>query len=419
MKLFRLLLLILLFFPFIGPIPDIDVQPLFFAYGSIFLLFSLFKAKVPSKTIVLFSFVLMAILIRFFFELGDLTFKYAATYIMSVITPFILYILINSGLIKVSSRQVLYMVGIYIGVALVQLFIDPKFMGWIVARSTDRIDLLEQTSRGMRSLASEPSSYGTLITGFNILYVFLLFKEGANNSTFKHAIIGSFVLLALSAVTAQSSYALVIQFGIISALILVLKKGKYLLMYLLILLTAYFIYDAILSNGSSRLGNMFRLLFNNPELLMKQSAFRRLMNIPISINNAFHFGLLGAGNSSEVFFTSINTPFGEYPYVATNRNFGGFVEYFLKFGILSFPFYVFYFRMLYQICKVKTFFKNQNYRLGLFFAFSLLVYTFQAGSPVNPFTWFILIYVYYNRNYLKFSQYSLKTFRPKKMVEIA
>src|SRR5699024_8420985 len=97
-------------------------------------------------------------------------------YLLSILTPMLLYVLIDNDLLDINKKSLIYIVAVYVAVALIQLLFDPDFLSWLVARSTEQIHNLIQTGRGVRSLASEPSSYGKLLTGFNILCIFLLFR---------------------------------------------------------------------------------------------------------------------------------------------------------------------------------------------------------------------------------------------------
>lgn len=397
MRFLKILLIVFLFFPFVGVIPGIDVQPLFFLYGSSLLTFlSLFKIKVPRKALITLITLFTLFFLRFFFELEHLNFRYISTYLISISTPFLIYTFIINDFLVINKRVVFYVLAIYLSIGAIQLY-EPDFLAWLVSRSVDQVQTLVRSGRGVRSLASEPSNFGKLITGLNILLIFFFLRDG-KKSSIQNSINVSFLLVFLNAILAQSAYSVGFHLIFIFIYMLCLRKAKYLFWYGGFLGILFIGYEILLYGLESRLIKIFSALFNNPEFLMQQGAFKRLMNVPISIKNISFYGFLGAGNNPSTYYSSIYVIIGEYKYLASNRNLGGFIEYFLKFGLFSTPFYMVYTVILYRISRVKTFINNRKYNIGIFLSLALFIYSFQDGSPVNPITWFMILYIYHYRN---------------------
>ena len=399
MRFLHLPLVFFLLFPFIGFIPNIDVQPLFFFYGVGILILFLDRLNLSRNSITALFLILFLLFLRFYFEVEYLSATYLLTYTLSILTPLVIFLLIKNKLLVVKNEHIVYAAVLYAAVGIVQLFF-PNFLVGLVSRNTDAIELLVGSQRGVRSLAPEPANYGKVLAMLNALLIFNYSKFNFKYSTNKLLIV-SFVLLTINTITSQSAYAVVNHTFIFVLLLIILRRGRYFILYgftLTLFAIAYYLYA---SETGSRILIIIEAVFTNPDLLMEQGAFRRLMNIPISVNNAFEFGVLGAGNNPERIRTSIPTIFGEFSYTASNRNLGGFIEYVLKFGVLSFPIYLIYSYMIFKIAMVKTTIEGEAYRIGLWLSIVLLMYSIQDGSPNNPLTWFSIIYIYMNKDGLK------------------
>lgn len=399
-------LVLFLLFPFVGLIPNIDIQPLFFFYGLGILIICLYKIEISIISICGFFLIFSLLFLRFIVEIDYLSLTYILKYSLSILTPFLIYILIKNNILIVKRKHLVYAALIYSVVGIIQLFY-PYFLVGLVSRSPDAIESLIQSNRGVRSLAPEPADYGKVLATLNILLIFSFSKFNYKYSTNK-LLTYSFVLLLVNAITSQSAYAVVYHTFIFLLLLVVLRRGRHFILYgsiLVLLGISYYLYA---SETGSRILIILQAVFTNSELLMEQGAFRRLMNIPININNALEFGIFGAGNSTERIPTSIPTIFGEFSYLASNRNLGGFIEYVLKFGVLSIPIFLFYFYMLFEIALVKTTIENETYRIGLWLSIVLFMYSIQDGSPNNPLTWFSIIYIYMNKDWLRVKSIKVK-----------
>ena len=134
---------------------------------------------------------------------------------------------------------------------------------------------------------------------------------------------------------------------------------------------------------------------------MGQGAIKRLFNVPITLNNLFYFDWYGAGANPASSISSIPTPLGTFEYPVRSRGYGGYIEYLLKFGILSLPIMAILFYWLNEIRKIVIRIDGKPYYLGYFFSITLFILTFQDGSPANPLSIFLLIYIYLKGNHLR------------------
>jgi len=105
-------------------------------------------------------------------------------------------------------------------------------------------------------------------------------------------------------------------------------------------------------------------------------------------------GLTGAGNSNEVFQTSVWTSFGALFYEARSRGIGGFIEFLLRFGVFSFPLMFFYFLIVKRVADVVVVLSENRVRIGLYFAAAVLLLSFQDSSPALPMSLMMVVALY-------------------------
>lgn len=366
------LVLLSIFFPFIGFIPGIDTQPTFLLINF----FLLFTTKIRNQAIIITFFLTLLICIRILFEIDLINNKYTATYIVMVGNIFFMINLFLRNKFKsLDNRILITFLGIYIVVALVQYFY-PNFLTFLTPRGSLNSEILLSSGRGLKSLTNEPSHFGKIIVIFNILF-FIINK----NLKFKYSIL----LFLINAIIPQSLYYLFVHILVILLLYFNIKYISIIAFFFFLFINYY---TKIISD-SSRMYFIISTLLDNSSLIMQQGAFARLYNIPITINNFVkNFELLGFGNASNFFYTKIQTFFGEYNYVAQNRNLGGYIEFLLKMGIMSLPFY-----FLYIYTLTKPLFKN--FRLNFKIALCILILTINDGSLVNQLTLFLILFYYY------------------------
>ncbi|MDC0382479.1 hypothetical protein OAM57_00305 [Flavobacteriaceae bacterium] len=372
------LILLSIFFPFVGFIPGIDTQPTFLLIN--FCLF--FTQKLRNEAIIIGIFLALLVWIRLLFEIDQINYRYTATYIVMVGNViFMINLFLQNKFKYLDNKIFITFFGIYIIVAFVQYFY-PNFLTFLTPRGSVNSEMIALTGRGLKSLTNEPSHFGKIIVIFNILF-FIINK----NLKFKYSII----LFLLNAFIPQSVYYLSIHIVVILLLYFNIKYISIIAFFFYLFINYY---TKIISD-SSRVYFLMSTIIDNSSLIMQQGAFGRLYNIPITINNFVeNIELLGFGNASNVFYTNIQTFFGEFNYTAQNRNLGGYIELLLKMGILSFPIY-----LLYIYTLIKPLFKN--FRLNFKIALCILILTINDGTVVNQLTLFLILFYYYydNRSY--------------------
>jgi len=396
-KLIDFFLTFAIFFPYIGFVNNIDIQPNFFFLGIIFLFVALIisRIKVNANVFYVYIIIFLFIIIRFSLELELLDYKYISTYIIAITTPFLLHIVLHNNLIYISEKKLTFILLIYILVGIIQL-IHPMFLTGLVSRSEDAIMMLVSSGRGVRSLTAEPARFGEILLILNILFVYLIMNRESDDGKIKHSIIITIILLLCNILISQSSYSVFLHTISTIVLFIVLKK-----FYIIALLSAplMLIIPTLLSGDNYRIYIIFHSLLSDTDYLLQQGAFMRLMNVPISLNNLTYYGIFGSGNSNSEYYSSIYTFIGNYHYIVSNRNHGGVIEYLLKFGVLSFPIFIIYIYIMKNILKLNYKLGNKHIRMGIFFCISLLIVSLQDGSPANPLMWFSLIFIFINSNY--------------------
>jgi len=213
-KFFAVVVAILAYFPFVGFVPNMDLQPLFFASAVIFLFLFGLKIKVDLFFLFLLIISLFSITLQFVFWEENSDFKYFITYLMALFAIFFFYVCLAEGAdVFLSSRLILVSFIVYASVGMVQL-IYPDFLANAVTRSVDAALSYAETGRGARSLTGEPSSLGKVFSLLNALYVLHLvwYKKSINANKL---ILISFVFLGASILISRSAYAVIVHFSLI------------------------------------------------------------------------------------------------------------------------------------------------------------------------------------------------------------
>jgi len=388
-------LLLPLFFPFVGFFPGIDTQPIFLIAALLIFLLLLKHIKCNVTFVIVFLISVISIVSRFLFELSYLDFKYVSTYLAALLTFFLIYIAIDNGYLKPTVKFVLFVSFSYFLIGVIQLFI-PDFVAILVHRSAEHAFSYAGSGRGVRSLTGEPTALGKMFTTLNVLFVFLIYTSDVIK---KHraALMACLMFFLASAMLSRSAYALAIHLILIFILIFFVNKKLFFTIAAIISILMTSLLSYLYLYADIRAINLLSQLLTEPDLLLKQGAMRRVMNVPISLNNLQYFGYFGAGNSPDSFNASLSTPIGSIDYVAFKRNLGGFVEFILKFGVFSIPLISIYFYMCFKVFLITFYVNNKKFRIGIFLVCAIFLLTLQDGSPVVPLSWFLLVYLYLYR----------------------
>lgn len=384
MRFFDYLLLLPIFFPWVGFFSGADVQPVFFVIALSFI-FLLRKLSLVSVVFVfIFGFLILARLVA---SGSDFELLSAFSLGVMLLTPFLIFNFLKNGFLELDLRFLNSVLFVYLFVAFVQVFY-PDFLSSFVQR--DNVEMLVSTDRGVRSLTPEPSSFGRVLLVINILYVYFFCVSFERKSYFNILTLSGF-LLFLNVVLGSSFYAAFWHFVFIVLFVFFVSYRAFLVaigVVPLLFLGVYFFADQ-----SSRFFSVLSMVLFDTHLVLAQGAFARVMNVPISIISSAHFGWFGSGLGVEPVQLSIELLGERYFFMAGDRSLGGFVEFYLRFGLLSLPFMLLYFYMLAKISFIRSY---DGYRIGYLFAISVFLVTFIDNSPANPLGWFVLIFFYFS-----------------------
>lgn len=381
------ILAITIFFPEVGIVSFSDVQPNFFVMAALVIVLLASNIKVSKTNLVFFSICIICLWLSFVLHNNNVTQTYILKYTISTVSIIFCYILCSNNIIKVSQEFILIVAGIYIAVAMIQ-FIVPDFMTFLVTRDIETSRLIS-TGRGMLSLTGEPSHFGKTITILNILYIFIFLTNYDKRRAYFSPLMVSSLLFISNLILSQSFYACFFHFICLLGISYIFKPKTTLafitfLFFGLIAIISYF--EAMFPEA--RIIQVAFAAFTDPELLLGQGAMARVLNIPLSFINLLHFGVWGAGNSSDIAFGQLDLGFGILEYKISNRMYGGFSEYILKLGILSIPLFIGYLFCITRIAFSKSI--KGSFIIGAM----LLMLSMQDGSPASPLMIFAIIYAF-------------------------
>lgn len=380
--------LALIFFPFVGIIPGVDVQP--FALLAMFFFCLCFVRSYTYQGVIALVVSLASMFMVSLYHDDSFT-KAHAVFIASVATIFLTYSAIQSGNFVISNRFVKNVILIYLSIGIIQLFI-PDFLEFLISRQNS--ELLSESGRGVKSLTSEPSVFGALLIFLNLLFIHTYVEERGREITGKQLLnlsVVSIALLAFSVLLIQSFFAFFLHLLTLSILVFFIRKRYFLLLFLV----GVFLYALVstMSMGSGRFFVILDLVMNNPEYLLTQGAMARVLNIPISLIASWQNGIFGAGfdaaRSVEVSLFN-----GAYRVFIVDRNLGGFIEFYLKMGVASIPLFVLLFLTLYKLSDYSIVIRNRIFKFGTATAISISIIIFNNGTMVSPLIWFTLFYFY-------------------------
>lgn len=392
---FSFLLALTVLFPEVGLVKSSDVQPNFFFLASFLTFFFLGRMKLKKIVFIYFTFCLLFLLLSFIVHYENVTWTYIFKYSIALISFFLCYILYSNGFLSLSNKLIVFAIVVYSLVAIVQ-FIIPDFLTFMVSRSqTQTTEDLISTGRGMMSLTGEPSHFGKVITILNLLYVFNSLTSEQRNFNNYSLLFVSIFLFFLNASLSQSFYAVAIHLVCLIGIFYILNRAfTYILLASLVFWFVSIITYLSVVYPDLRIIAVATDLILNPESLLMQGAMVRVMNIPLTLVNLSNFGFWGSGNSSIIFTNQIDLGIGILEYTATNRLFGGFIEYILKMGILSAPLVMAYIYIMVTIGKLKLVLLGLRRSVGIIFSGMLLLLSLQDGSLASPLMIFAIVHIF-------------------------
>ena len=232
-------------------------------------------------------------------------------------------------------RMILF---IYLIFAFLQMY-DPTFGSIFIMRDAAQTLGYSASGRGYRSLAAEPNQFGQIIIMLYIFIIYLIHKRYENGEITKKSVN-----------TLYSRYSILLIFS----LVILCRSATALLYFLLIALLLgvhlrlwaqlikFFIGGAlVLSFGltlleESRLTVVLISLVTDPDFILRQGAFARFYNLPITIAAAVQNLPFGTGVENSIGReVTVWTPLGNYTTYVASRTLGGISELLLNHGFLS------------------------------------------------------------------------------------
>ena len=389
------LLLLPAFFPYVGIVPGVDLQP-----NSLLAMIALLVLILSSTAInvrPLFLNILLATLVvavgRVAVQLavGDASSDTSATVLafaqtsFHLVTILVAYLVVRAGVFRPTSGLIGTVTLVYILVAVIQLLVNEQFGSSLVYRGYQE---LTATGRGVRSLASEPAVFGNMLLILSGFWMLIAATQGwsARRFLFVQA-----MLFVATALLSQSTYAILQQAAVFSVCVLVVSKRMFVMLCLAV---GWLIIAFVLQIQAQGIRVVFILqtLLQNPVLLYEQGAMLRVMNVPISVYGGMLHGLFGAGfGGQEVVSGFIPAlPGNPFPFEVADRNLGGAVELFLRLGIGALPLLAFILVKTIAIGTYDCALGASRVRIGLPLAIVIFLTVFTYSSIGNPLIWLLL-----------------------------
>lgn len=391
-------LLLPAFFPYVGIFSGVDMQPIGLLTMITILALTIICRPIrvqPTHLYLLIVTVVVAVArLTYQFLVGEMSADASISLLAFAQTMFhlttilVAYLIVGSGVFVPTSKFIGLVALVYISIAVFQVLIDEQIGSELVYRGYQE---LEETGRGVRSLASEPSVFGNLIlilSGFGML---IAARDGWPAKWF---LISQVVFLASTVLLAQSSYAIAVQFVVFLASTLVISLRLFLV---LCLLTMWVIIGFLVGIEAEGIRALFILqsLVQNPILLYEQGAILRVMNVPVSLYGGVLHGVFGAGfgSGNSVSGSIPALPGYPIPFEVGDRNVGGLVELFLRLGIGAVPLLSLYLQQILRISRVAVRLGADQIRLGVPLAFVIFLTSFTYSSIGNPMVWLLFFSV--------------------------
>jgi hypothetical protein len=274
------MILFFCFFPYLDLLHlPTDTQPNALIF-SLPVFFFLIHKKIPTYYLISFLLFIVAglIFISSDFEFGSfLSFSNYFSVLVVPVTVFFVLKTINGLSYKFFSNCV-YVWGV---VGLIQKFLYPNFLNFLLSRSSD---ILESTGRGVVGLAPEPTYYGSIVILFFIIYLLNFYRK---RDYFLIFIL--FIQLFVFAISTTAILVLGISVLIFLMLFLVRIKFKFFIYFIAILFLLIGTFSIIMSYYSgSRFYKLATIVISSPELVFfDQSISERFNAIYFSIGSLF------------------------------------------------------------------------------------------------------------------------------------
>ena len=295
-------------------------------------------------------------------------------HLFGIITLYFLYFVRHTLNKHLSYSIIRWSLFLYLFISVLQIF-DPTFGSIFVSR--DAAQTLEYASRGRgsRSLTGEPAQFGEIITILYILLLHSLQKNLQKGEITKNILSKKYtqysILLFLCLMILCRSATSLFYFTVIAFVLGVyLRLWPQLMKF--IIGGGIVIALGILFLAESRLTVVLINLASDPDFILKQGAFARIYNLPITIAAAIENFPFGTGVQSHLGHSvTVWTPLGDYTIYVKSRTLGGIMELLLNYGLLS----------IFALLVVFWLFVVSEYKVFSACLFFLII---QSGSPFMP-----------------------------------
>ena len=287
---FSFLMLFFLCFPYVTPISfSTDVQPwgVFFATAlSTMLLIKGYRFK--RIFILLFLPIIASILLFPFSDHPFSAFRSFVGYISIGVIPLVFHYMLKNNY-KFTIKVLKFAIVVYLVVGLIQIFVDPKFMSFVLNR------LEGGGGRGVNSLSSEPTFYG-------LICLFLLLTVSTLEMTYKK----TYILLLLFQIIVLSQSSLTILLLLVFGFFYIIFKVNPKTLFLGFLACIAIYYIVMMSGIENRATSLAIKLISNPEtLLLDGSINSRMSNIYFSLKGFLdNYGFPNGFSAFPVYWTS-------------------------------------------------------------------------------------------------------------------
>lgn len=287
---FSLLVLICLCFPYVTPISfGTDVQPWGVMFSTILAIILFLKGyKFKILLAILFIPIIASILFFPFADDSFIALRSLIGYVSVGVIPLVFHYLLKSNY-EITIAVLKFATIVYMLVALIQTFVDPEFMSFVLNR------LVGGGGRGVNSLSAEPTYYG-LICLFLLLTISAL--EMTNKNIFIYLLLFQIIFLSQSSLT----ILLLLIFGFFFVLFKIGPK-TILLGSSICILMLYIITASDIDNRAIHLANQ---VMTNPEaLLIDGSINARAGHIYFSLKGFFeNYGIPNGLSAFPSYWTS-------------------------------------------------------------------------------------------------------------------
>lgn len=289
-KFLSIFLFLLVLFPYITIInTPFDTQPYAVVVSFIIIIiYMAFRKDLPlPKMIIPYGVIFIYSVILFMLDISEVGLRSLVGYATVLFVSLAAYLTFN----KISGKQLQFAVKVWLIVGLIQQFIVKTFGSLLVPR------ISTSASRGVTSLAVEPSYYSIVCVFFLILNDVFFARGNYNKKTHRNTMYLIFIQFLLSRSGIGFVLFLVYLISKVVAQVNISKIIKWSLGIVFFTAVAVFLYTTIPSLKITRIGVLINLFISSPKLLLLSdgSTADRFSHIAIPFLSIFFSKGIGFG----------------------------------------------------------------------------------------------------------------------------